>query len=164
MTIPTTYEIEYKCGHTGTRDLSDVAAGQRAGKVAWMETTKCFDCFKATGDRKISKERKAEHEKLREDALYDQERSSLPILRGSDKQQLWALDCRFKLIRDAYEDLVQEGDLPDSEFEGQVLVLARRIGVAKWWIDNRETTTDGLLELLADPGITEDEYANENPH
>lgn len=27
MSIPTTYDIEHKCGHEETRDLSDVPAG-----------------------------------------------------------------------------------------------------------------------------------------
>lgn len=164
MSIPTTYEIDYKCGHTATRDLSDVAAGQRAGKIEWMKTTDCFDCFKAKGKRKVSKELLAERGELHQLAIDDQERSSLPVLRGSEKQQSWAIDCRFKLLRDAYEELVQEGDLEESEFDEQVLTLARGIGVAKWWIDNREATTAGLLELLADPGLPEDEHSNENPY
>lgn len=85
MTIPTTYEVEHKCGHIESRDLSDVPAGQRAGKAEWWAGRPCFDCYQKTSSRKISKELQTERAELRAAAVEDQERSNLPILRGSDK-------------------------------------------------------------------------------
>lgn len=73
-----------------------------------------------------------------------------------------ATDSRFKLLRAAYEDLVQEGEMSEAEFEKRVLMLSRCIDLAKWWIDNREATSVMLLEILADPGVELSE--NENPY
>lgn len=162
MSIPTTYDITHSCGHSESRDLSDVPAGQRAGKVAWWSEKPCFTCFRAKNRRTLSKEVQAERDAKHEDALADQERSGLPILRGSDKQVKWAIDTRYDLLRGAYTDLVEEGELDEAGFEEQVLELARRIDLAKWWIDNREATSSMLLELLADPGV--DAGVNENPY
>lgn len=161
MSVPDMFEIAHKCGHTGTRDLSDVAAGQRAGKAAWWSERPCFDCFKKSSNRKISKELQSERDALHQEAIADQERSGLPLLRGSDKQVSWAIDERFKLLRAAYEDLVQAGDMHEDDFESDILSLARRVDVAKWWIDNREATSEMMIELLADPGI--EAGVNENP-
>lgn len=141
MSIPTTYDIEHKCGHEETRDLSDVPAGQRAGKVEWLKTRPCFECFRASGKLKVSKQLKSEWDQQHQEAIADQERPGLPLLRGSDKQVKWAIDCRYKLLRDGYDALVQEGELDDADFDAQVLEPARRIDLAKWWIDNRESTT-----------------------
>ncbi|WP_053384996.1 hypothetical protein [Leucobacter celer] len=68
---------------------------------------------------------------------------------------------RYELLRDAYTGLVQEGEHSEDDFEDQVLEPARKIGRAKWWIDNRDSTSAMLIELLADPGTEPDE--NENP-
>lgn len=54
------------------------------------------------------------------------------------------------------------GALSESEFDEQVLTLARRIDVAKWWIDNRSLTPGAIREALADPGI--EATQNENPY
>lgn len=162
MSIPTTFEIDYKCGHSGTRDLSDVPAGQRAGKVEWLESTLCFDCFKAKGKRTLSKEVQAERAALMEAATEDAERSHFPVLGGSEKQTPWGTRVRYELMRDAYSELVEGGDMSEEEFEEKFIAPARRIGPAKWWIDNREATIETLPDLLADPGLKEHEYASEN--
>lgn len=162
MSAPDMFEITHACGHTETRDLSDVAAGQRAGKAPWWAGRPCFGCFKKSSKRKISKEIQFERDALRQEAIADQERSRLPFLRGSDKQIAWAIDERFKLPRAAYEDLLQAGDMSEDDFESDILALARRVDVAKWWIDNREPTSEMMLELLADPGV--EAGVNENPY
>ncbi|MGJ0202772.1 hypothetical protein NHL51_01255 [Leucobacter sp. gxy201] len=164
MSIPTTFTIQHKCGHEEDRDLSNVPAGQRAGKAEWWSSKPCFECFKRTSDRKVSKERQAERDALKQEAAEDQQRSNLPILQGSEKQVSWGMEERFKLLRDAYTDLVQEGDMSEEEFEEQVLEAARKIGPAKWWIDNRESTSSMMIDLLADPGLRPDEYATENTY
>lgn len=164
MSIPTIQTITHKCGHSEDRDLSDVAAGQRAGKAAWWAGRPCFTCFRKNSSRKLSKEVQSERDALRQEALDDQARSNLPILRGSDKQTPWATEIRFKLLRDAYEELVQDGGQSEADFEDTVLEPARGIGRAKWWIDNRDATSEMIIELLADPGLESDETENENPY
>lgn len=86
MAIPTLFDVQHKCGHTQERDLSDKAAGERAGFVAWLAQKPCTDCWKKRQDRKVSKEMQTERAALEEQALEDQERSELPILVGSAKQ------------------------------------------------------------------------------
>lgn len=160
MSIPTIYSIDHKCGHSEDRDLSDVAAGQRAGKAEWWAGRPCFTCFRKNSKRTLSKEVQSERDALRQEALDDQARSNLPILGGSDKQVPWATEVRFKLLRSAYEELVQDGDQSETDFEDRVLEPARGIGRAKWWIDNREATPEMIIELLADPGLEQDACEN----
>lgn len=162
MAVAEMYEIEHKCGHTETKDLSAMPAGERAGRVAWLTMKPCFECFKKTSKRKISKEVQAERVELHQAALDDQERAGLPILQGSSRQVDWAVDVRFTLLRAAYEDMVQGGSATEEHFEADVLTLARRIDQAKWWIDNREATVEAFVELLADPGT--EFMGNENPY
>lgn len=164
MSIPTIQTITHKCGHSGDRDLSDVAAGQRAGKAEWWAGRPCLACFKKNSKRTISKEIQSERDALRQEAIDDQARSNLPILRGSDKQTRWATEVRYKLLRDAYEELVQDGGQSEADFEDTVLEPARGIGRSKWWIDNRDATSEMIIELLADPGLESDETENENPY
>lgn len=153
MTTATTYEINRKCGHTESRDLSDIPAGRRAGRIAWLSDGNCFECHRKSGKRELSKKVKAERTALHEEALADQERSQLAPLNGSDLQIAWAIDARYKLLRDAYDDLVHSGEMDEEGFETSVLSVARRIDSAKWWIDNREATSTSLIELLDDPGV-----------
>lgn len=159
MTIATSADIDYKCGHSDTRDLSAIPAGQRAGRIEWLSGRPCFECFKRTAKKGLSKGLKAERAEFHEDALADQERSGLPPLQGSGKQVSWATDERYKLLKAAYEDLVQSEGMSEPEFEEAILEIARRIAGARWWIDNREATSTELIELLKDPGVE----LSENP-
>ncbi|WP_448810548.1 hypothetical protein [Agromyces bauzanensis] len=163
MAIATVFPVTYACGHSEERDLSDLPAGQRAGRAAWLAKQKCFECFKKAGKRKVSKEVASERAALLSEAEADQERGGLPVLRGSAKQKDWALTVRFQLLRDAYE-LVQSGQLDEPGFEEQILVPARRIDAAHWWIDNRDANVEDLAELLADSGLGAELVSNENPY
>lgn len=161
MAVATLYDISHKCGHSAERDLSNTPAGRRARQVEWWQGQPCPSCWKKRADRKVSKEVSAERDALRTEAEADQERSQLPILRGSDKQTSWALTVRFQLLRDAYGELVESDQLTEDEFEDQYLSPARRVDRAGWWIDNRDATAAELAEFLADPG--EEGVENENP-
>ncbi len=163
MAIRTLFDVQHKCGHTQERDLSDKAAGERAGFAAWLAQKPCTDCWKKRQDRKVSKEVQTERAALEEQALEDQERSELPILVGSAKQTSWALRVRYELLRDAYISLVEEGTLDEDSFEREILTPARRITAARWWIDNRDNGAL-IVEILADPGQIDVGETNENPY
>ncbi|MWJ38168.1 hypothetical protein, partial [Clavibacter michiganensis] len=93
----------------------------------------------------------------------DAERDGLPVdLVGTEKQVPWALRIRAELIRGAYEALVESGELSDAEFEEQVLVTARPLDRARWWIDNKDAAAEDLPELLADPGTIDAGASTEN--
>lgn len=111
----------------------------------------------------VSKEVQAERAAELEEAVEDQERSELPILNGSAKQVDWAVTVRYELLRDAYTSLVEEGTLEEDSFENHVLVPARRVTAARWWIDNRDNGAL-IVEILADPGQIDVGETNENPY
>ena len=160
-------EIEHACGHTQDRDLSNVPTEQRRNKAWGWSQQPCTECFKKASSRKLSREfqQKVASERAaeREAALADQARSGLPLLRGSDKQQAWALTVRFNMLKGAYEEFVAAGRMTETEFEESVLEPARRIDLASWWIDQRKTSAEALPTHLSSPGLAEDEFANENP-
>lgn len=159
----TLFEVDHKCGHTQDHDLSHKAAGERAGYVAWLEKQACTDCWKKSAKRKVSKELAAERASRMDDAYADQERSNLPVLRGSEKQVEWATRLRYEKLHDIYVERVESGALDEDAFDTDVLEPARMIGTAKFWIDNRDAADDALLELLADPGEVH-LLDNENPY
>lgn len=162
MAIATSYEITYKCGHDATRDLSDLPAGQRAGRVSWLGKQPCWECKKRAGDRKVSKETQAARAAELEEAVADQQRFDLPVLTGSDKQVEWALKVRFNLLRDAYEHLVEAEGASEESYEETVMAPARLIDRSRWWLDNKDAAASDLPELLADSGIG-DNSSSENP-
>ena len=165
MAVKTIWPVQYTCGHTENRDLSDKPAGKRASSAKWFgEHLVCSRCFKKqNGSDESDAERDARHAKEAEQIREDAERDGLPInLVGTEKQVPWALRIRAELIRGAYEALVQEGELTDADFEDQVLVPARPIDRARWWIDNKDADAADLPELLADPGTMDAGASTEN--
>ncbi|NLA65725.1 MAG: hypothetical protein GX862_07340 [Leucobacter sp.] len=159
-----TRDITFACGHTETRDLAHKPAGDRARFAEWLASTKCSSCFKQSSKRKLSAEVTKERAAVKEAALAEQARFKLPTLTGSDKQCAWALTVRSGLLRAVYEDRVQSGDMDEEAFDEQVLQPTRQIDYAGWWIDNREATSDTLLELIADPGDKATQGSTENPY
>lgn len=164
MSTETTIEIEHKCGHAVSKDLSNIPAGDRAGRARWLASKPCFECYRKRSNRELSKEIKEERAELAAAALADQEQSRLPILTGPPKVADWGTRVRFELLRDAYAELVEAGDMDDADWEEQILERARRIHRGGWWVDNRDATIEALVEALADPGTTEDRVENENPY
>lgn len=163
MAIAREWEVDYACGHSELRDLSDIPAGKRAGRAEWLTKQQCFDCFKAKNGTKMSKEIAAERAAELAEAEADAERQSLAVLRGSEKQVTWAIKVRYEMMRDAYATLVEGGALSEADYDAQVIDRARQIDLAHWWIDNRETDVTDLPELLADAGLTEAASSSENP-
>src|SRR5699024_12706669 len=59
VAIPKTFAIDFSCGHTETKDLSDTPAGKRRGKVFWLgKNYVCSKCFKAKGKAELEKQNK----------------------------------------------------------------------------------------------------------
>lgn len=164
MAIATNWDIDYCCGHSATRDLSDQPAGQRAGRAAWLATQPCFDCYRQTAGRKVSAEVEAERSAERAAAEDFAKQNELPVLQGSEKQIAWAHRVRHELLRGAYDSLVEGGDFSEEQFDHQVLVTARNVDLAKWWIDNRDVPAAQLPELLADTGLSTAGATTENPY
>lgn len=165
MPVKTIWPVEYTCGHIENRDLSDKPAGKRAGSAKWFgEHLVCSRCFKKqNGSGESDAERDARHAAEEKQIREDAERDGLPVdLVGTEKQVPWALRIRAELIRGAYEALVEAGELSDTEFEEQVLVPARPIDRARWWIDNKDAAAEDLPELLADPGTLDAGASTEN--
>lgn len=53
MAIPTVFTIDFKCGYTEERDLSDKAAGRRKGFASWLASQDCTECFKKKGSQEF---------------------------------------------------------------------------------------------------------------
>lgn len=157
MAIPTVFTIDFKCGHTEERDLSDKAAGRRKGFASWLASQDCTECFKKKGSQEFK-------EQLYQQAVENQTRLELPELEGTPKQVPWATTVRDELLMGAFEELVRGEDaaLSEDEFEEQYLVPARAIVTARWWIDYRDTETKDLLECLT-TALDDGAEVNENP-
>lgn len=164
-----TFTIDHKCGHQQERDLSHKLPEERESFANWLKGTDCFDCYRAKNDkplteadkkRWVAKQREAE---LRE-AADDQVRYNLPILQGSDKQQSWATRIRYEKIRDAYLDLVVEGELDDEEFDTDFVEPLRLIQSAKWWIEQKDVPFSDLPQIVEALKLDPSSDINENPY
>lgn len=165
MAVKTIWPVEYTCGHIENRDLSDKPAGKRAASAKWFgEHLVCGRCFKQqNGSGESDADRDARHKEEAEQIREDANRDGLPLdLVGTEKQVPWALRIRAELIRGAYEALVEGGELTDADFEEQVLLPARPLDRARWWIDNKDADAGDLPELLADPGTMDAGASTEN--
>lgn len=164
MPLATGYDIDHKCGHAEHHDLSNLPAGKRAGRAVWLATTDCTDCFKTRNRKTLSKEVQAERAAEQQTATAQAERDQLAVLVGSEKQIEWAHRVRYELLRDTYTALVAEGTFTDDQFDAEVIVPARLIDRAHWWIDNRATSPADLPELLNDTGLDVAAVSVENPY
>jgi len=163
MPIATTYSVNHKCGHEQDHDLSGLAAGQRAGRAEWLASTDCTECWSRKRKRGVSKEVSAARQAEQAEAVAAAERDELPQLRGSAKQTEWGIRARYQVICAAYNTLVVDGGLDDSDFTTSILDPARIVDRAGWWIDNRDTEPANLAALLADTGEDPDAISSENP-
>ncbi|WP_053353935.1 hypothetical protein [Leucobacter musarum] len=155
--------VTHACGHSQVRDLSDTAKSQRAEKRDWWATQKCRACSTEEWKRSrpMSAEFKAKLEARKQEAFDDAERQGLSPLQGTDKQVGFATEVRYKILTELYDELVQSGQMTEDEYEEKVVVLARRINRARFWLDHKESSTEVLLEDLEDPGAQN--IGTENP-
>lgn len=163
MAIQKVWSIDHQCGHSVERDLSDRKPDKRAGFAKWLASTDCFECYKKKNDSAFEKKRAEERAEEQERELAYAEvyetRSGLEALSGSEKQVAWSRRIRVQVLATLYE-LVESGQKDEAWFEATILVPARLIATARWWIDNREFEADDWPELLAAGAESTD--ANEN--
>lgn len=144
MAIQRTFEINFECGHSETRDLSDKPAGKRKSFANWLSQQNCFSCWKEeTKDERAAQRREA--------AAQNAVKLGLPELEGSEKQLEWAPIFRDSVIQNAHEELCRGEDaaLTEEEFEERIMSHARMITRAGWWMDNSESEPEDLEELVS---------------
>lgn len=161
MAIATKYKIKFTCGHIETKDLTSAPAGKRAGKATWMgKNFTCSKCFKAAGQAELAKDNA---QVLAEAEVFENE-NDLPELTGSEKQLRWATQVRYENLAAGIEHL-GEGS-PES---AEVLVAARTITRAGWWIDYKDMDPDEVYEVVTTGAVEAAEKAKndvitENPY
>lgn len=143
MPTPTEFEIDFACGHSEVRDLSDRPAGKRRGFAKWLESKDCTECFK-------KEQGQADLDELFQDVADRKKKLELPDLDGTDKQVKWGELNRDKLIMAAHGDLTEGEDAPldEDEFDERILEPARKVTNAGWWMDNKDSEPDELEELV----------------
>lgn len=158
MAIPTEFDITFTCGHTESRDLSGKPPGKRKSFANWLSRNgECIDCWK----KNHKDERRDQQMQIARD---NAKKLELPDLDGSAGQLEWAPIFRNDLIIQAHSDLTEGDDAPmtEDEFETRILIPARKITRAGWWMDNSDSDSEDLEELvttaLDDPSDT-----TENP-
>lgn len=159
MAIQKMWAIDHRCGHSAERDLSDRTPDRRAGFAKWLASTDCFECYKKKNSAEFERKREEERQRAIADAEVYETRSGLEELAGSDKQVAWARRIRVQVLGSLYEQ-VESGQKDEDWFEETVLVPARLIATARWWIDNKDFEVEDWPELLSAGAESAD--ANEN--
>ena len=160
MSIPTTWTINYACGHTGDLDMSNKRVDQRAGYAKWLQQRDCFDCYKNRQGTKESAERAKERAAALERVAISEQRSGLEGLTGTEKQQSWARVIRGDILAGLYDLYVASGQHDEGWFESEILAPAQRIATSRWWINNRDMGLPEFPELLAAGADSEDATEN----
>ena len=118
------YDIEFSCGHSASVNLMGKVSGAYLEHLA---DDVCPHC-------------RAEKEDAENSAF--EESYSLPGLDGSEKQIHWARTIR-KLF---FEKMEEEKGGTEPELYGQAVQFFGRKTAAKWWIDNRDWSPNGLID------------------
>lgn len=157
MSIATQFTITHSCGHQQDHDLSQLPAGKRLGRVSWLESKPCIDCFKKASKKEwVKQQRQVESEEI---SVFET-KAGLEQLTGSVKQVSWAREVRMRLLQSAFESLVP-GSLNEQDFENDIGDPARAVLTVKWWIDYRDIDVSDLAEALSTAVDSGD--ATENP-
>lgn len=127
-----THYVHHTCGHRVRHVLT--VAEEKQGKVEWLESVVCPECFRAEKE----KEKAAARQKADAEAQKLTSEAGFPALTGSEKQVKWANTIRaelWKLLGDA-----DEPDPADQETLEALEKIRKRFFAetsAKWWIDHR---------------------------
>ncbi|GAA3278235.1 hypothetical protein [Nesterenkonia halobia] len=141
MAIPTTFDIEYTCGHTETTDLSATPAGKRKGRAFGLgKNLVCSKCFKKKGKEELAKQ----NQQTLIEAGEQAEALDLPELDGTEKQVDWATRARYEALASIQDDAAEAT-------AAKTIDAAKQLVRAGWWIDNttdKELDAEDLVELI----------------
>lgn len=141
------YQIDHRCGHTASVEITTGKSADRARRAAWLATQDCDECGRA---RQLETAREAN--------------AGLPALVGSDKQVAWAESIRAKLVPqiDAAEaDFQARVDEANAAGRGSAklgdvwaaiqadVAALRSEPAARWWIDNKDYSGKTLFDRIA---------------
>ncbi|MFC8868071.1 hypothetical protein ACFUAC_10510 [Streptomyces sp. NPDC057148] len=121
------------------------------------------DCWKAARDADSASKEKWLAEKRAEEqeaAATWAKQFDMPQLEGPAKALDWGERSRHQLMMAAYTALVTEGSWDEADW-AELEEKARSITRAGWWIDQRDSESTDLLELL--DAATEADHGTENP-
>jgi len=158
------YEITHECGHTETVVLFGKNS-DRERRIAWLESNPCRDCL-----RKMEQDR----------ATTQQEEFGLPDLTGSEKQIVWAITIRARKVTEFSETmekvynhrdtiLANREKYPnytDAVIQESIEKIQRANTAMEWlyatktdskfWIENRDMTTQELLNYAMKESVTDE--------
>lgn len=147
------YTITHECGHTEEVVLFGKSS-ERDRRIKWLESIPCRDCL-----------RNSEIER----AKAQEEEFGLPDLTGSEKQINWAITIRARKVKEFSEttekaygrrdmilaDREKYSKYSDKDLDEAMEKLGRAITAMEWlystktdskfWIENRDLTTQELL-------------------
>jgi len=150
MVVETTWNVEHVCGHEQVHDLSAKRISERAGYARWLSTKECRKCYFAARDASAGLDREAwlASKRAAEAAATEawEAKAGMTSLMGSPKAVDWARRVRHQLLLAVYDNVGPT----DAEFEARVLVPARRITSASWWLDQRDADSEDIAELVVD--------------
>ncbi|MFC4035157.1 hypothetical protein ACFO3J_27335 [Streptomyces polygonati] len=162
--MKTIWNIDFSCGHSDARDLSDRPADERAGFARWLAERPCTDCWRTAHQADAAATQqwlaaKRADEQAAAEAWSTQ--YAMPPLEGTERAVAWAVRCRHQILAAAYTALVIEGDTAETAWEAME-DKARTVTRAGWWLDQRSCEPSDLSGLL--DAATEADRPTENPH
>ena len=120
------------CGHTADREVRGSTL-ERQRQVDVMSKGLCLECY---------------HAELNRVAAKAAEEAGLPELQGTDKQIVWALSTRNKLV-DEMEGLrtIMSDELGEAEFIAVYSAMKAQTS-ASWWIERSDSSTESVIREI----------------
>lgn len=140
------WTVTHKCGHTVLHDLGGTPAGDRESRAAWLSKTPCPDCWIARNKQRAA-EQWLRQKNAAELAVATRHAglAGLPELTGS------AAACALAMrARDAALARMKEAYTADAAgFNRDVLIPARQVTAASWWIGHHALSSGAFVPVLA---------------
>lgn len=167
MAIKTLWPVGHSCGHTQDHDLSGKRPSERAGYANWLGTKECTDCGRAGRDQRTERDKEAwlAQRRTEEAAAIEtwEQRCAMPALDGSQKAVAWARRVRYQLVVGGAEHAETAGMSVD-DYLAQLEPALYKVTSASWWIDQRDSASEDLAELVEDAASdTKLDTGTENP-
>ena len=141
------YTVTHTCGHQQVHQLYGPIK-DRQGKVEWLQTTVCTECYKSEQTQKRA-EQSAQ-------AAQVATTEGWPTLIGTEKQIAWAETIRAEILGHlpALRQRLEAGtEAQRTETETHIAALIGHTDAA-WWINHRTPYAGlalaGLIEALKD--------------